>query len=153
MTKTIEERAERYGIESANLLCSSEWSEEQRQRQAKIYAKVYSNIATEQHKIDVEKACEWLKENADKYIYDAEVSRYQPPQLTISGKCWEDFRKAMEGNSGNKEEIPSKLTWQDIEKIENILTDMFCEYVGRNDFQKEAYYTEVLKRFNESKED
>ena len=44
---------------------------------------------------ELNKACEWLKENADKYIYDAEVSRYKPPQLTISGKCWEDFRKAM----------------------------------------------------------
>ena len=45
----------------------------------------------------IEKACEWLKENASKYIYDREVSRYKEPKLTISGKCWEDFKKAMEG--------------------------------------------------------
>lgn len=51
--KTIDERAKKYGIESANLLCS-DLSEEQRDRQAEIYAEVYSKIATEQEAIDID---------------------------------------------------------------------------------------------------
>lgn len=61
--KTIKERAEKYGIESANLLSSEEWTDEQRQNKAKVYAKVYSNIAEEQQKIDIENMCEWLSEH------------------------------------------------------------------------------------------
>lgn len=42
----------------------------------------------------IDKACEWLKENTNKYIVDI-GSRYET-KLIVGGKCWEDFRKAME---------------------------------------------------------
>ena len=43
----------------------------------------------------IEKACEWLKENKDKYLYNTgEKSEYIP---TCSGKMIEDFKNYMEG--------------------------------------------------------
>ena len=43
----------------------------------------------------VDKACEWLKENKDKYLYNTgERDEYIP---TCSGKMIEDFRTYMEG--------------------------------------------------------
>lgn len=103
---TIEERAKKYGIESANLLCS-DCSEQQRERQAKVYARVYSKIATEQKAIDdaerdtavykllllkldnekklwLDKACKWLTDNDEKY-------RYKTTQELVEG-----LSKAME---------------------------------------------------------
>lgn len=44
----------------------------------------------------LERAITWLKENADKYIVDMEVSRYKPPKFHIGGKCWEHLKQAME---------------------------------------------------------
>lgn len=66
---------------------------------------------------------------------DAHTKRMQENGLT-SDKMLEECRGDL-------------LTWQDIKKIENILTDLFCEYVGRNDYQEEVFYKEVLKRFKE----
>ena len=43
----------------------------------------------------IKKACEWLKENKDKYLYNtSENGEYIP---TCSGKMIEEFRKYMEG--------------------------------------------------------
>lgn len=43
----------------------------------------------------IEKACAWLKENKDKYLYNTgERDEYIP---TCSGKMIEDFRKYMKG--------------------------------------------------------
>ena len=43
----------------------------------------------------IEKACSWLKENKDKYLYNTgERWEYIP---TCSGKMIDDFRKYMEG--------------------------------------------------------
>lgn len=42
----------------------------------------------------IERACEWLKENKDKYLYNTgEKGEYIP---TCSGKMIDDFRKYME---------------------------------------------------------
>lgn len=42
----------------------------------------------------IEKACSWLKENKDKYLYNTgEKDEYIP---TCSGKMIDDFRKYME---------------------------------------------------------
>ena len=50
----------------------------------------------EQGKKDaIEKACEWLKENAKNYIVNVGVGHYEN-KFIVGGKCWEDFRKAME---------------------------------------------------------
>lgn len=53
----------------------------------------YIQGATEQKKIDIEKACDWLKANADKYIVDIGI---MDEKLIIGDMCWADFRKAME---------------------------------------------------------
>ena len=43
----------------------------------------------------IEKACSWLKENKDKYLYNTgEKGEYIP---TCSSKMIEEFRKAMKG--------------------------------------------------------
>ena len=43
----------------------------------------------------IERACSWLKENKDKYLYNTgEKGEYIP---TCSGKIIEDFRNYMEG--------------------------------------------------------
>lgn len=43
----------------------------------------------------IEKACSWLKENKDKYLYNTgERDEYIP---TCSGKIVDEFRKYMEG--------------------------------------------------------
>lgn len=43
----------------------------------------------------IERACSWLKENKDKYLYNTgERDEYIP---TCSGKMIDDFRKYMEG--------------------------------------------------------
>lgn len=47
--------------------------------------------ATEQKAIDIEKACEWIKENFENYV-DVEVSSY----YTYSDKFVDDFRTFME---------------------------------------------------------
>ena len=52
-------------------------------------------FTSDEEYVRLEDAMKWLQENAYKYIYDSEVSRYKEPKLTISGKCWEDFKQAM----------------------------------------------------------
>lgn len=50
----------------------------------------YINGATEQKKIDIDKACEWLKLNGDKYII------IEDGQLRLKRSIRTDLRKAME---------------------------------------------------------
>ena len=46
------------------------------------------------------------------------------------------------------------LTWQDIRCIVEIADDeRLLQHCSENGLSQEQYYTEVLKRFNESKED
>ena len=52
------------------------------------------NAYADGYKDAIDKACEWLKENANKYVVDV-GGRYET-KLIVGGKCWEDFRKAME---------------------------------------------------------
>ena len=74
---TIEERAKAVFPNSTYL--------SKKQRRAYVIG------ATEQKAIDIEKACEWIKENFEYYV-DVEVSSY----YTYDDKFVEDFRKAME---------------------------------------------------------
>ena len=53
-------------------------------------------FSSDEEYVRLKDVIEWLKENASQYIYDSEVSRYKEPKLTISEKCWEDLKKAME---------------------------------------------------------
>lgn len=113
--KTIDERAKKYGIESANLLCS-DFSEEQRERQAEIYARVYSDIATEeirklneeweenlaiQRYMLIDKACKWLKKELKKLAMDKIDDNFLDNKFKVVLKSdipkWLDnFRKTME---------------------------------------------------------
>ena len=43
----------------------------------------------------IEKATQWLMENAKKYIVDVGIGQWER-EFIVGGKCWEDFRKAME---------------------------------------------------------
>ena len=107
--------------------------------------------------IDLDKACAWLEENTHKYIYDSEVSRYNPPRLAIGGKCWEHFRKAM-SNSPEFEGIKTcnsnknlqELTWQDVKRIWEVGMDA-ADYNSYHNIpiEDEAFYREVLKRYRE----
>ena len=53
--------------------------------------RAYAIGATEQKAIDIEKACEWIKENFEYYV-DVEVSSY----YTYDDKFVDDFRTFME---------------------------------------------------------
>lgn len=52
-------------------------------------------VAETQKAIDTEKAIEWLKANAHKYIVDIAVVQWER-NLIVGGCCWNDLRKAME---------------------------------------------------------
>lgn len=71
---------------------------------------------------------------------------------------WEEFvdTHAFEGIIGNKKEIPSNLTWQDIKRIVEIADDILdfqkMGFLATEDYgwsSEEAYYTKVLLRFKE----
>lgn len=53
------------------------------------YAEGYNDTKAEM----INKACEWLKANAENYIVDIGT---RDVNLVIGDMCWEDFRKAME---------------------------------------------------------
>lgn len=95
--KTIKERAEIYGIESANLLCAG-FNDEQRQKQAKAYAKVYELIATRQKAIDIESFKKWAIDNS--YIpfdYYNDTKGIEEDRV-IPFSDLMDYLKAMEEN-------------------------------------------------------
>lgn len=87
----------------------------------------------------IEEAIAILKQH-NKWRRGADILMTDPKILGEAIDCVVDYFADISKNV---------LTWQDIKKLENILTDMFCEYVGRKDFQEEEYYKEALKRFNE----
>ena len=79
--KTIEERAKEYGSKKADISLSPIYNE----ALASIYEEGYMAGATEQKAIDIEKACEWLKENTEGGVHPQRA--YSFPDI---------FRKAME---------------------------------------------------------
>ena len=80
--KTIAERAREYA-ENEDLVHGTDGYE--------YCLRDYIKGATEQKVIDIDKACEWIKENFEYYV-DVEVSSY----YTYGDKFVDDFRKAME---------------------------------------------------------
>lgn len=56
--------------------------------------KAYIKGAEDQRKIDIDKACEWLKENVNNYLYNTGGFEEYIPQC--GGAMFIDFRKAME---------------------------------------------------------
>ena len=79
--KTIEERAKEYGSKKADISLSAIYNE----ALASIYEEGYMAGATEQKAIDIDKACEWLKENVEGGVH---------PQSAYGFA--DRFRKAME---------------------------------------------------------
>ena len=87
---TIEERAKEYASKKADISLSDIYNE----ALASIYEESYVAGATEQKKIDIKKASEWFKRNAEKFF---EVSiKYGDTSIELSRKFFDDFRKAME---------------------------------------------------------
>ena len=78
--KTIEERAKDYASKKADISLSAIYNE----ALASIYEEGYMAGASEQKAIDIEKACEWLKENTEGGVH---------PQSAYG--FIEKFRKAM----------------------------------------------------------
>ena len=79
--KTIEERAKEYGSKKGDISLSAVYNE----ALANIYKEGYIAGAKEQKVIDINKACEWLKENVEGGVH---------PQSAYG--FVEKFRKAME---------------------------------------------------------
>lgn len=94
--KTIEERAKEYAPDPVDPDCILPAREEyiiNQQRNAYIAG------ATEQKAIDIDKACEWLKENARNYACATIRCPYGEEEEIICDvhqEIVEDFRKAME---------------------------------------------------------
>ena len=79
--ETIEERAKEYGSKKADISLSPIYNE----ALASIYEEGYMAGAKEQNRIDIDKACKWLKENTEGGIHPQRA--YGFPGM---------FRKAME---------------------------------------------------------
>ena len=80
-TKTIEERAKKYASKKGDISFSPIYNE----ALARIYEEAYIAGAKEQKVIDIDKACEWLKENIEGGVH---------PQSAYG--FVEKFRKSME---------------------------------------------------------
>ena len=78
--KSIEERAKEYASKKGDISLSPIYNE----ALARIYEEAYIAGATEQKAIDIEKACEWLKNNLREY------------GIILFGHWESDFRKVME---------------------------------------------------------
>ena len=85
--KTIEERAKEYapGISNSDSMFPTRIS-----TLAAIERRGYIAGATEQKDIDIEKACEWLKNNWREYV------NQDRDGMILFGHWESDFRKAME---------------------------------------------------------
>ena len=79
--KTIEERAKEYGSKKGDISLSPIYNE----ALASIYEEAYMAGTKEQKVIDINKACEWIKENIEGGVH---------PQSAYG--FVEKFRKAME---------------------------------------------------------
>lgn len=80
-TKTIEERAKEYASKKGDISLSAIYNE----ALARVYEEGYIAGAKEQNRIDIDKACEWLKENTEGGVHPQRA--YSFPDM---------FRKAME---------------------------------------------------------
>ena len=93
--KTIEERAKEYGSKKGDISLSPIYNE----ALARIYEEAYIAGATEQKRININKVCEWLKENARDYACATIRCPYGEEEEIICDvhpEIVEDFRKAME---------------------------------------------------------
>ena len=79
--KTIEERAKEYASKKGDISLSPIYNE----ALASIYEEGYMAGAKEQNRIDIDKACDWLKENTEGGVHPQRA--YSFPDM---------FRKAME---------------------------------------------------------
>ena len=89
--KTIVERAYDYADEK--------WGDVDEYHADTVAVSAYIAGAEEQKKIDIEKACEWLKENAREYACATVRCPYGEEEEIICDvhpEIVEDFRKAME---------------------------------------------------------
>lgn len=64
-TKTIKERAKEYASKKADISLSAIYNE----ALANIYEEAYIAGAKEQNRLDIDKACKWLKENTEGGIH------------------------------------------------------------------------------------
>ena len=93
--KTIEERAKEYASKKGDISLSPVYNE----ALASIYEEAYIAGAEEQKRIDVDKACEWLKENARDYACATVRCPYGEEEEIICDvhpEIVEGFSKAME---------------------------------------------------------
>lgn len=93
--KTIEERADEY----AKTRCSNIQSELHKRLFIDAFSSSYIQGAKEQRKIDIDKACEWLKDNIKNYLCTSVRSSgglNKEVIIDISRDCYYDFKKAME---------------------------------------------------------
>ena len=93
--KTIEERAKEYASKKGNISLSPIYNE----ALARIYEEAYIAGAAEQKAIDIDNACDWLKENARDYACATVRCPYGEEEEIICDvhpEIVEDFRKAME---------------------------------------------------------
>ena len=79
--KTIEERAKEYGTKKGDISLSAVYNE----ALPSVYDQAYIAAAEEQKRIDIDNACEWLKERVQRVVH---------PQIAYGFA--EEFRKAIE---------------------------------------------------------
>lgn len=93
--KNIEERAKEYASKKGDISLSPVYNE----ALSSIYEEAYIAGAEEQKRIDVDKACEWLKENARDYACATVRCPYGEEEEIICDvhpEIVEGFSKAME---------------------------------------------------------
>ena len=96
MTKTIQERAKEFALDAHDFDCGNCDT----CGKCKEYRK-YVDIVTEQRKIDIEKACDWLKKELQDLAMDEVKDNFRDNEFKVVLKSqvsdWLiDFRKAME---------------------------------------------------------
>lgn len=96
MTKTIQERAKEFALDAHDSDCGNCDT----CGKCKEYRK-YVDIITEQRKIDIEKACDWLKKELQELVMDEVKDNFLENDYKVILKSqvpdWlRDFRKAME---------------------------------------------------------
>ena len=96
MTKTIQERAREFALDAHDFDCGNCDT----CGKCKEYRK-YVDIVTEQRKIDIEKACDWLKKELQELAMDEVKDNFFENDFKVILKSqvpdWlRDFRKAME---------------------------------------------------------
>ena len=96
MTKTIQERAKEFALDAHDYDCGNCDT----CGKCKEYRK-YIDIVTEQRKIDIEKACEWLKKELQELAMDEVKDNFLENDFKVILKSqvpdWlRDFRKAIE---------------------------------------------------------